>query len=215
MSWDPWPPRRLVLRTPRLELRPDDDEGLFELADEARRGVHPPELMPFLTAWTDDDPENRALSTVRWHWEKRAALRPESWSLQFLVRLDGRVVGTQALGATDFAVTRGVHTGSWLGLRHQRRGIGTEMRAAVLMFAFDHLGATHARSAAFVDNPASLRVSEKLGYRPDGTQIIARRGKPADEVRLLLERDLFRRPDWALEVEGLEACLPMFGVSRG
>jgi hypothetical protein len=58
-------------------------------------------------------------------------------------------------------------------------------------------------------------VSEKLGYRPDGTQIIARRGKPADEVRLLLERDLFRRPAWALEVEGLEACLPMFGVSRG
>jgi RimJ/RimL family protein N-acetyltransferase len=198
-----------------LELRPDDDAGLFELADEARRGVHAPELMPFVTAWTDDDPENRALNTLRWHWQKRAALRPESWSLEFLVRLDGRVVGTQALGATDFAVTRGVHTGSWLGLRHQGRGIGTEMRAAVLMFAFDHLGATHARSAAFVDNPASLRVSEKLGYRPDGTEIIARRGKLAEDVRLLLERDLFRRPDWALEVEGLEACLPMLGVSRG
>jgi RimJ/RimL family protein N-acetyltransferase len=197
-----------------LELRPDDDAGLFELADEARRGVHAPEVMPFLTAWTDDDPEIRALNTLRWHWQKRAALRPESWSLEFLVRLDGRVVGTQALGATDFAVTRGVHTGSWLGLRHQGRGIGTEMRAAVLMFAFDHLGATHARSAAFVDNPASLRVSEKLGYRPDGTQIIARRGKLAEEVRLLLERDLFRRPDWTLEVEGLEACLPMLGVNR-
>jgi RimJ/RimL family protein N-acetyltransferase len=198
-----------------LELRPDDDAGLFELADEARRGVHAPEAMPFVTAWTDDDPENRALNTLRWHWQKRAALRPESWSLEFLVRLDGRVVGTQALGATDFAVTRGVHTGSWLGLRHQGRGIGTEMRAAVLMFAFDHLGATHARSAAFVDNPASLRVSEKLGYRPDGTEIIARRGKLAEDVRLLLERDLFRRPDWAVEVEGLEACLPMLGVSRG
>jgi RimJ/RimL family protein N-acetyltransferase len=89
------------------------------------------------------------------------------------------------------------------------------MRAAVLMFAFDHLGATHARSAAFVDNPASLRVSEKLGYRPDGTEIIARRGKLAEDVRLLLERDLFRRPDWAVKVEGLEACLPMLGVSRG
>ncbi len=42
------------------------------------------------------------------------------------------------------------------------------MRAAVLLLAFDHLGARTARSEAFADNPASLRVSEKLGYAPDG-----------------------------------------------
>jgi RimJ/RimL family protein N-acetyltransferase len=171
--------------------------------------------MPFVTAWTDDTPENRARSTMRWHWEKRATLRPESWSLQFLVRLDGRVVGTQGLGADEFAVTRQVRTGSWLGLRHQGRGIGTEMRTAVLLFAFDHLGATHARSAAFIDNPASLRVSEKLGYRPDGTEVVARRGKLAEDVRLLLERGALRRPAWTMEVEGLEACLPMLGITDG
>jgi hypothetical protein len=28
---DPWPLWRLMLRTPRLELRPDDDPGLREL----------------------------------------------------------------------------------------------------------------------------------------------------------------------------------------
>lgn len=215
MHSDPWPPRNLVLRTPRLELRPDDDAGLFELAEEARLGVHPPDLMPFLTAWTDETPENRAVNTLRWHWEKRATLRPESWTLQFLVRLDGAVVGTQALGGTDFGVTREVTTGSWLGLRHQRRGIGTEMRAAVLLVAFDHLGATHARSAAFVDNPASLRVSEKLGYRRDGTEVVARRGRPVEDVRLLVGRDTFRRPGWTLEVQGVEACLPMLGLTRG
>ena len=55
--------------------------------------------MPFVTPWTDDSPENRALSTVRWHWERRAALRPESWTLQFLVRFRRRVVGTQSLSA--------------------------------------------------------------------------------------------------------------------
>ncbi len=67
------------------------------------------------------------------------------------------------------------------------------MRAAVLLFAFDHLGATHARSTAFVDNPASLRVSEKLGYRRDGTEAVARRGRLAEDVRLLVTRDTFRR----------------------
>ena len=30
---DPWPLRHLVLRTPRLELRPEDDAGLLELVD--------------------------------------------------------------------------------------------------------------------------------------------------------------------------------------
>jgi RimJ/RimL family protein N-acetyltransferase len=213
MSWDPWPLRHLVLRTPRLELRPDDDAGLFELAEEARLGVHDPAAMPFVTPWSDAPPGERAVSTLRWHWEKRAALRPESWTVHFLVRRDGRVVGTQGLGADAFAVTREVQTGSWLGLRHQRQGIGTEMRAAVLSFALDHLGAVRARSAAFVDNPASLRVSEKLGYRPDGTETVARRGQATTDVRLLLDPAAFRRPAWKLEVDGVDACLPLLGTA--
>ena len=36
---DPWPLRHLVLRTPRLELRPDDDAGLLELVDLAHEGI--------------------------------------------------------------------------------------------------------------------------------------------------------------------------------
>ena len=215
MSVDPWPLRHLVLRTPRLELRPDDDAGLLELAEEARLGVHPPEEMPFAVSWTDADPAELVTRTLQYHWSVRAALTPQRWSLNFLVRHDGHVVGSQGLGSSEIAVTREVGTGSWIGLRHQGRGIGTEMRAAVLLFAFDHLGAVRARSAAFVDNPASLRVSEKLGYRRDGTETLVRRGRSTEDVRLLLDRDAFRRPTWTLEVEGVEACLPVLGVSRG
>ena len=215
MAWDPWPLRHLVLRTPRLELRPDDDAGLFELAEEARLGVHEPDVMPFLEPWTDAEPEVRGLATVRWHWGRRAALTPQRWSVNFLARIDGRVVGVQGLGAGDFAVSREVATGSWLGLRHQGRGIGTEMRAAVLAFAFDHLGATQARSAAFVDNVASHRVSAKLGYRGDGTEVTARRGERVEDLRLLLTPGTFRRPPWTLGVEGVAACLPLLGVTPG
>ncbi|MCA1682238.1 MAG: hypothetical protein LC700_03790, partial [Actinobacteria bacterium] len=50
---EPWPLRRLELRTPRLSLRPDDDDGLRELAALAASGIHPPEQMPFLHPWTD------------------------------------------------------------------------------------------------------------------------------------------------------------------
>ena len=49
-----WPLAELVVRTPRLELRPDDDAGLAALADRAIDGVHPADEMPFLEPWTDD-----------------------------------------------------------------------------------------------------------------------------------------------------------------
>ncbi len=207
--------RHLELRTPRLTLRPDDDEGLYELAALALRGVHPPEEMPFLFPWTDQAPDELVRASVQHHWGKRSQLTPSDWNVNFLARHDGRVVGTQGLSAKDFAITREVSTGSWLGAAYQRRGFGTEMRAAVLLLAFDHLGATIARSGAFADNLGSLRLSEKLGYRRDGANTYARRGAAAIEIRLLLEPAHFVRPEWTLEVDGLGGCRELLGAADG
>ncbi|MDT7652740.1 MAG: hypothetical protein QOI36_4146 [Pseudonocardiales bacterium] len=209
---EPWPLRHLVLHTPRLELRPDDDAGLRELVEEAHLGVHPPDVMPFLVPWTDADPAHLGHRTLQHFWSQRAQLGPERWTINFLIRVDGRVIGTQGLTGTEFGILREVQTGSWIGLRHQGRGIGTEMRAAVLAFAFDHLGAVTARSSAFSDNPASLRVSERLGYRRDGTTTVARRGRRCEDVRLLVTPSRFVRPHWPLQVEGLDACRPLLGL---
>ncbi|MCC8247429.1 GNAT family N-acetyltransferase [Saccharothrix luteola] len=206
---DHWPFRNLVLRTPRLELRPDDDESLTELADLALDGVHPPDRMPFGVEWTDAPRERLGINTLQHYWRVRSTLSTQRWTLNFVVRLDGRVVGEQSLGADDFPVLREVTSGSWIGLRHQGHGIGTEMRAAVLAFAFDHLGAVAARSSAFDDNLASHGVSRKLGYRPDGTFTQVRRGEPAQQTRLLVTPATFRRPDWTLAVTGVTPCLPL------
>jgi RimJ/RimL family protein N-acetyltransferase len=86
------------------------------------------------------------------------------------------------------------------------------MRCAVLLLAFDHLNATIARSGAFADNPASLRLSEKLGYRTDGANTCARRGTAATEIRLVLEPSHFVRPKWTLRVDGLAGCRQMLGA---
>lgn len=208
-----WPLHDLVLRTPRLELRPDDDAGLAELVEVAYSGVHPPEEMPFLVPWTEADPAYLGRGVLQYSWSQRAALAPERWSVQFLVRHEGAVIGMQGLEGTDFAITREVVTGSWLGMRHQGRGLGTEMRAAVLLLAFDHLGAVRARSDAFPDNHASHRVSAKLGYRRDGTATIVRRGESVQEVRLLLDAADLVRPDWTLAVEGIAGCLGLLGAA--
>jgi RimJ/RimL family protein N-acetyltransferase len=212
-----WPLRNLVLRTPRLELRPDDDAGLDELVAEAYAGVHPPEEMPFGVPWTDADPRFLGRGMLQHFWSQRAALTPESWAIHFLVRLDGRVIGTQRLGAREFAITREVDSGSWIGLRHQGKGLGTEMRAAVVLFAFDHLGALTARSSAFADNPSSQGVSRRLGYRSDGNETVARRGLPVEHIRLVVTPETLVCPTWTLDVAGYdEGCRALLGgISRG
>ncbi|GLZ32524.1 putative succinyl-CoA transferase [Lentzea sp. NBRC 105346] len=196
-----------MLRTPRLELRPDDDAGLYELVEVARGGVHPPDEMPFGTPWTDAPPEQLGMNTMQFFWARRAELSPRDWFVNFLIRVDGRVIGMQELAATDFASLREVRSGSWLGKRYQKNGYGTEMRAAILLFAFDHLGAEIARSAAWEKNVASNRVSERLGYVPDGSFRVAPRGEPLTHTRLRLDKAAFRRPSWQLEVDGLADCV--------
>lgn len=207
-----WPLAGLVLRTPRLELRPDDDVGLAALADRALEGVHPADEMPFLEPWTDGagDP-GFARGVMQYAWGCRAELGPARWSLTFLVRESGRVLGMQTLAATDFGVLGEVRSGSWLTRAAQGRGLGTEMRQAVVALAFDHLGARAARTSAFADNTASRRVSERLGYAPDGVERHVRRGRPAVLLRSRLVSDRWRRPDWTLDVEGLDPCRDLLG----
>ena len=113
----------------------------------------------------------------------------------------------------EFAALREVATGSWLGQKHQGKGIGTEMRAAVLHLAFEGLGAQTAVSSAWSDNKPSLGVSRKLGYTNDGVRRVMRRGKPVIDQRLRLDR-----ATWAakrtipVRIEGLEPCLPLLGL---
>jgi RimJ/RimL family protein N-acetyltransferase len=213
---DVWPLFGLVLRTPRLELRLPSLEQLAQLGRLADEGVHDPRVMPFLAAWTDVPPGARARSVLQYQWSRWAELKPEQWSLDFAVLLDGEPAGQQRLGARDFAVTREVWTGSWLGLRYHGRGIGTEMRAAVLHLAFAGLGAEQARSGALSDNAPSLGVSRKLGYVPDGTNRQVVRDRVVTEQRLLLDRAAWQAHRTVpVEIEGLEPCLELLGaVSR-
>lgn len=205
-----WPLADLHVRTPRLHLALPTPAELEELAAVGAAGVHDPAVQPFSVAWTDVEPAQRALATMQWHWRSWADIRPQQWHLELVVRSDGAVVGTQALAAKDFSVTREVSTGSWLGLPWHGRGIGTEMRAAALHVAA-LLGAQQATSGAYAHNPASLRVSEKLGYRPDGIEVHAVREKPATLHRLRLDLDGWTCPV-PVEVSGLDACRPLLGA---
>jgi RimJ/RimL family protein N-acetyltransferase len=213
MTMRHWPLFGLTVRTLRLRLRLPSPPELDALADLAAEGVHDPAVMPFGVPWTDVPPAERARATVQYHWAGWSAWRPEAWQLNLVVVADGTVVGMQALEARDFAVVRQASTGSWIGRRHQGQGYGTEMRGAVLHLAFAELGARDATSKAFLDNPASLSVSRKLGYEPDGVFRQERRGRPATQQRLRLTREAWERHrPVPVTVEGLAPCLPLFGA---
>ncbi|MFI6682461.1 GNAT family N-acetyltransferase [Streptomyces sp. NPDC050485] len=208
-----WPLHGLRLHTPRLELRLPDTELLSDLAQVAADGVHAPDRMPFTFPWTDGSPTDRGRAVYQHALGTIANWSPGAWTLSLAVLYEGTPVGRMDVSATGFTVGREVETGSWLGLAHQGRGIGTEMRAAVLHLAFAGLGARGAVSAAMTDNPRSLGVSRRLGYRPDGIQTAVVRDRPVTLQRLRLARaDWERHRTVDVRVEGLDGCRAAFGA---
>ena len=215
MLIDHFPVLGLRVRTPRLELRLPTDEELASLAELAVDGIHAPDMMPFGNPWSELPPVERARHVIRRHWRAMAELSPSSWALNLVVFLDCAPVGVQQLEADDFTIQRQVASESWLGLRHQGQGIGTEMRAAMLHLAFAGLGAEEAVSVGYLYNHASLAVSRKLGYAENGIGRGVPKGKLALEQRFRLTRE-----DWEKHrtvdatLEGLAPCLPLLGAER-
>jgi RimJ/RimL family protein N-acetyltransferase len=202
----------LRLRTPRLELRLGTRAELRQLAELARAGIHPQGEMPFAVAWTDNVALPRFVDEfVRFHEDALGRWNRGRWTLLLLAFHDGHVVGTQSIGATQFRRRHIVETGSWLGRAWQRRGLGTEMRAAVLELAFRGLRADAATSGALAGNEASLAVSRKLGYVDDGTGYVSPRGVRVREQKLRRVRRGWRSPV-RVEIEGLDAVRSLFGA---
>jgi RimJ/RimL family protein N-acetyltransferase len=199
----------LRVRTPRLELRLPSAAELETLYEIAAAGIHPPEEMPFGVAWTDDLTRDGFLD---YHRHTLESWTSESWKFDLGTWADGTLVGVQGIGADDYPERRTVATGSWLGRPFQRRGIGTEMRTAVVELAFRELGAAAVASSAFEANAASRRVSEKLGYRVVGHETMSPRGTPEPHLKLRLDRSEWRGAPFTVEVEGLARCLPLFGA---
>jgi RimJ/RimL family protein N-acetyltransferase len=151
-------------------------------------------------------------------WRRRGRITVDDWSLALGVFRGGEIVGPQAVSAKDFHITRSGYTGSWLGLRHHGRGIGTRMRLMALHLAFESLDAAEMLSEAFDDNPASNAVSRRLGYAMNGYRVTAREGSSVVENSYRMTRELWEarldelRPE--IKLEGLSPVRTLFGVDQ-
>lgn len=208
-----WPLYDLRLRTGGLALRLPTEAELPAFSAVAAAGIHPPDEMPFGIAWTDQPSPERERSSYQWWMSTRSGWSVEDWVLTLGVWEEGRPIGFQDLRGPAFPIHRTVGTGSWLGQAFQGRGIGRLMRQAALALAFDHLGAEVAETEAFIDNPASNRVSLAIGYEPNGFGRIAPRGEARETQRFRLTLEGWRaRPRPEVTVEGLDACRDLFGL---
>jgi RimJ/RimL family protein N-acetyltransferase len=207
-----WPLFDLRLTTPELELRPLTEADLPLLADILPDDV---ELDPASAIFPGAaDGTARGASVHQAYWKSFGNWNVDAWRLSFAIFADGRLVGVQELEGNDFALLRTVDTSSFLVPDHRGRGLGKQMRSAVLALAFGPMEAQAAITEAWHDNHASLGVSRALGYRPNGEAFQSRAGGADTMVHLRLTRADWLAADHAAQVRiaGFDACRAFFGL---
>lgn len=230
-----WPPFGLRIESPRLELRVVRETDFPAYVAAASSGVTHTTRNPFRQAWNEKDPEALIKASLPFLWSTRSAVSPEHWHLAFGVFLkdsgDGtstagqpgpgqpgrgqpaELIGMQDCYAHDWPILRTVSSGSWLRADRQGQGLGTEARAAMLLWAFDHFGAEYAESGAYTWNERSRRVSESLGYFTSGTQRVpdAHGVEPEWEHLFRLPKNDLLRPGFQIQVTGNAELKRFFG----
>jgi len=149
------------LHTERLLLRPFDPAdaprverlaGAREVADTTLHIPHP-------------YPEGGGATWIATHaegWAKHGQL-----TLAICERTaPGDMIGAISIGVS-WAHSHG-ELGYWIAREHWSRGFATEDARALVAYAFDELGLHRVQAHHFTRNPASGRVMQKIGMRPEG-----------------------------------------------
>jgi len=170
----------MFARTPRLLLRP----GF-------------PEDAPALAAAIADKAIARNLATVPWPYRMRDAEAflacPRDPVLPSLLIFERTNAAPQLVGACGLSrrPSGAVEMGYWIARPFWGRGYATEACRALIDIAAT-LGLPTVEGSHFLDNPASARVLEKLGFEPIGIvapRMSCARGTdvPAPLMRLRLQ----------------------------
>ncbi|KDE98814.1 hypothetical protein Y900_007595 [Mycolicibacterium aromaticivorans JS19b1 = JCM 16368] len=210
-----WPLFDLEVVTPRIVLRYVTDELGATLATLAAKGIHDPATMPFSEPWTDVPSLELERNSLRYYWRNRAETSVQRWNLDLAVVVDGSVVGMCSIHAEDFPGNRRLTTGSWLGLAHQGRGLGKEIRQAALHLIFAGFDADLAVTRAWHDNAASLAVTRSLPYLETFRTVELRRDRPDTMVAFAMTPGRWatiRRDD--IHLVGIDAVRGQLGTQR-
>ena len=149
---------RKEIRTERLVLRPialKDVSNLSQLGGVA-------EIARMTSTLTHPFPE---LSAEFWVMQKIAQKR-QGLSFTYAITKDGGAL----MGVVDIfrrAPDAALELGYWLGIPFWGQGYMLEACRAVIREAKEGLGATRLSAGVYTDNPKSLRLLQKLGFKAE------------------------------------------------
>lgn len=149
----------LVIDTPRLQLRPytlDDADAMFAFAKD-------PEL-PRQMSWAP----HANITVTRAYLATVIEARDRNEGMVWAITTGGTYVGSIGLEGicSKMAAVRidRAELGYWIGRPHRENGYMTEAARAVVSWGFTQLGLHKITVHAFVDNFASNRVIERVGF---------------------------------------------------
>lgn len=149
-----------TLVTPRLTLVAtvgEHADGLWEATQASL-----PELLVYMAWAPQASSENSRAYAER--TEKRFN---EMLDWGFTIFHHGEVAGSIALMNYE-ALFHVAEIGYWIRSDLAGRGLGVEAARAVCEFGFDNIGLHRIELRAWTENPASVRIAEKLGFTREG-----------------------------------------------
>jgi RimJ/RimL family protein N-acetyltransferase len=163
--------------------RPTDATELARQANDRRIWVH----------MRDAFPHPYSLEDAQHFIATALGMSPETY---FAIAVAGAVAG--GIGYTLRADVERVaaEVGYWLGAAYWGRGIATDAVRALTRHAFlSHQELRRLYAVPFSSNPASGRVLNKAGYRPEGTlhQSVVKDGQILDQWMYAIVRDEWER----------------------
>ncbi|MEO9248452.1 GNAT family protein [Citricoccus nitrophenolicus] len=186
---DWWPLFGLRLESGGLELRTVRDGDLPAHLAALNEGIHGAVgTNPFgPNRWSSAPAEDIARNAMHDIWRNRAETDRDRWTIQ--------------LGIWDHAAAD-----------HGWRSAGRRARAMALVLAFDHLGAAHATTECAAWNHGSRRVTESLGYEPQGSSVQDWGGEAVEVLGYRLGPEQFVRPAEDVTVTGAAAVRRQLGI---
>jgi RimJ/RimL family protein N-acetyltransferase len=180
-----------------MPAREEEEETMFARTDRLLLRPGWAEDAPALARAIGEEAIVRNLAMAPWPYDldnARAFLaaerQPSEASFLIFRRTHGapRLIGAAGLGRD---IDGGIELGYWISRPHWGLGYATEAGRAIIAIARDGLRLGRLSAGHFLDNPASGRVLEKLGFRPTG-QVAPRYscGRGAEAPCRLFELDL-------------------------
>lgn len=146
--------KRLILRPPKLSDWKDIFEGVgdFNVSKNTKSIPHP---------YSKKDASWWIKKSIK-EWNNK-----KGYSFVIELKTEKKVIGCISLGhVSKFHGT--ATTGSWINREYWRNGYITEAKIAANNFAFNNLKLRKLNSTVFVDNIASNKTQQSIGYKFEG-----------------------------------------------